>query len=322
MHDIVIVGCGAVAEHGHIPAAKKVGAQIVGVVDPNLQRARALVPEATVTASLDDALELATYFVVASPHRFHADAATLLARSNKRVLVEKPLHISEYQSGILSKLTISQRRHLTMAMIRRLQPGFAVAKRLIIDGAFGTLQSVTIKEGSVYSWPVTTASFWDRELAGGGVLVDVGSHVLDLIYFLLGDIPQVVQHFDDSCGGVEANSETIMRNTGGTSVKIVLSRTRPLGPSLELSFSGRSVIIASTDGRELAGGGTKSLLGVSHRSLDQLFAIQMERWLSGAEEELADFDSGLAVSRTIQEAYRIREPLRLPWEPQRKPASE
>ena len=66
-----------------------------------------------------------------------------------------------------------------------------------------------VREGRVYDWPSLTDAPLRKESAGGGVLIDVGVHVLDSLHFCLGELA-VMDYADDSFGGVEAEAEKVV----------------------------------------------------------------------------------------------------------------
>ena len=66
------------------------------------------------------------------------------------------------------------------------------------------MQSLQIQEGGPFNWPAATPSFFDPKQAGGGVLIDVGVHVLDVLLWWLGE-PARITYADDAAGGLEAN---------------------------------------------------------------------------------------------------------------------
>src|SRR5262249_31836253 len=71
-------------------------------------------------------------------------------------------------------------------------------------------------------------SMFKKESAGGGVLIDTGSHTLDALLWWLGDVAQF-DYADDAEGGVEADCEIHLTMASGATGVVELSRTRELG---------------------------------------------------------------------------------------------
>src|SRR5207253_244567 len=82
-------------------------------------------------------------------------------------------------------------RVLAVGMVRRMFPSLALAKELVEGGALGDDLRFVYREGSVYGWPVSTDAAFRRATAGGGVLTDVGSHVLDFLAAIFGAPPAI-----------------------------------------------------------------------------------------------------------------------------------
>jgi predicted dehydrogenase len=97
-------------------------------------------------------------------------------------------------------------RVLAVAYPRRFYSNFADVARLVANGELGDELEFTYREGTTYSWRVATDAAFRRERSGGGALLDIGVHMLDLLTWIFGD-PVVTRSFDDSLGsGVETNS--------------------------------------------------------------------------------------------------------------------
>jgi predicted dehydrogenase len=116
---------------------------------------------------------------------------------------------------------------LAVGHFRRFFWSCRAIKQIIDIGMLGRVQSFTFLEGETYSWPAASASFFDRKQAGGGVLIDAGAHMIDLLLWWLGDVEEV-EYADDAMGGVEANCVMHLRMKSGASGTVQLSRDWPL----------------------------------------------------------------------------------------------
>jgi len=231
MISVAYIGCGAVVQRSHLPALKLVdGLHPVAFVDRDqntLQLLSTEYPDAILTSDAEKAIEAADLIVIATPSGSHYQLAVEALSAGKHVLVEKPLALTENQSMEVIRLADKENRLLAVSLVRRLLSHNRLFKQLIDMGVVGKIQSVNVSEGSVFNWPVQSADFYDPNLSGGGVLLDNGAHLLDLVLWWLGDT-SLVSYFDDSQGGVEAECRVEMQMKDGAEVIVEMSRLRNL----------------------------------------------------------------------------------------------
>jgi len=130
---------------------------------------------------------------ICSPNIYHKDAVIQAIRNGKHVYCEKPLAADYAEAREI--LAVSEKSGVTtqMALQYRCFPATIRAKELVDAGAIGNLMSFRchyLHSGSVDpDKPIT----WklDKRFGGGGVLLDLGPHALDLMYFLLGEYESV-----------------------------------------------------------------------------------------------------------------------------------
>jgi predicted dehydrogenase/nucleoside-diphosphate-sugar epimerase len=204
---IAIVGCGAIAQ-AHARAISAVpGARCSVLVDVDAARAEFLgssyFPEAKVTQRYEEIAGLADAAIVAVPNAYHAAATKSLLRAGLHVLCEKPLAVSYADARELLSVAEECGRVLACGLVRR----FFVSTELTIEALRRELVGRPLRfevHESVWNWPMSRAAF-DRGISGGGVLIDLGPHVLDLIEAWFGPA-ELEESFDDERGGVEASS--------------------------------------------------------------------------------------------------------------------
>lgn len=224
-----LVGCGAVSRLYHAPALallEREGLVEVRVLtDPDpraLGELRAVFPAATASveesAAIGAGLELA---IVASPPRFHAEPTVRLLRAGTAVLCEKPMAASIEEAGAMIEAAERAGRPLAVGLVRRFLPATDFIHTVVREKLLGTLESFSCREGGSFRWPTRTPSFFER--SNGGVLMDVGVHLLDLISWWLGS-PERVEYADDAMGGVAANCRIHLRFGDGCAGEVRLSR--------------------------------------------------------------------------------------------------
>ncbi|NTY61063.1 Gfo/Idh/MocA family protein [Mycolicibacterium sphagni] len=212
---VLVIGAGAVVGEHYRPPLRRLekakAIQVLGVVDPNESRGREIAsnfkrarPYSDCEAAFrDGSYDLA---IVASPPGFHADNACTALEHGCHVLCEKPMTTTAADADRMNAAAAKADRVLGVAYPRRFYSNFADVARLVANGELGDELEFTYREGSTYGWQAATDAAFRRERSGGGALLDVGVHMLDLLTWTFGD-PVVTRSFDDSLGnGVETNS--------------------------------------------------------------------------------------------------------------------
>ncbi len=194
-----IIGCGAVTERKSGPALQNAtGSELYMVMRRNEEllidyAKRHHVPHYTTDAqALIDCPEVDAVYV-ATPPSSHVDYAIAALRAGKPVYVEKPLSVSFPECQRLIAAQKETGLPVFAAYYRRRLPYFLKVEELLKDGAIGTVRAAQITyhatEGSGGAgdppWRMVKA------IGGGGLLLDVGSHTLDMMDYLLGPIAQV-----------------------------------------------------------------------------------------------------------------------------------
>ena len=131
--------------------------------------------------------------IVALPNYEHRPVVEALVASGKHVLCEKPLAPSAADSWAM--LQAARRAgvvHCVGFNLRRV-PAIAAIKKALERGDFGETRQFISHYLTDYAADEDAPLAWrfKRELAGGGALADVGSHIIDIARFLLGDIESV-----------------------------------------------------------------------------------------------------------------------------------
>lgn len=196
-----MIGCGNVTEVKSGPAFSRIkNSRLVGVMSRNSEKARDYALRHQVPRWYDDPEKLiadpdinAVY--VATPPSSHTEYAIKAARANKHVYVEKPMALNYKECMEMIQAADQAGIKLLVAYYRRCLPYFLKVKSLLSQGAIGDIRLVQLK-----LWRSLPAEKPDpenlpwryvQEISGGGLFVDLGSHQLDLLDFLLGPIAAV-----------------------------------------------------------------------------------------------------------------------------------
>jgi predicted dehydrogenase len=209
-----LLGFGNVAEKGHLPAwARRGDFEIVAVADTNAGRralAKELLPGARVYEDGEALLAREDIDVVdiATPPTSHAPLVVRSTMAGCHVLCEKPLTTSLEDFATLKET--ARRYGIVVHTVHNWKSSaqFHRVAALLAEGAIGTLLSVrfdTVRNGHA----ATAGESWrsDVTLAGGGILVDHGWHLLYLLLSLCGRIPHEVRAVVDRRRYLSSNVE-------------------------------------------------------------------------------------------------------------------
>ena len=129
---------------------------------------------------------------VATPPDSHREYVVRVARAGKPVYVEKPMARTALECEEMISACDEAGVGLFVAYYRRAMPRFATVKELLDSGRIGQLRSVSIRNERPGHVDVAGHGGWrvDPEISGGGHFVDLGSHTLDLLDWLLGPVTQ------------------------------------------------------------------------------------------------------------------------------------
>lgn len=316
---VALVGCGAVARLYYTPAIRQLAqagdVELVMAFDPDrgaVEDVRKNFPGAGTVESFEslctDAFDLA---IVASPHPLHAPQTIALLQAGRSVLCEKPMAASLADAQAMLQAARSSDALLAVGMVRRFFPAAEFIRQALALGMLGEPSSFQIAEGGAhFGWPVTSVAYFQRRHSHGGVLMDVGSHVLDLVAWWLGE-PDELEYQDDAMGGIEANCRIRVRYASGLSGEIRLSRDTALAN--RCAITGRNGWLTWSqnvaDGLEMGISGTRYVLDAALYRTDATGSSGRAR-IRGYNFE----QSFVAQLRNVVAAVRGQEPLRVPAE--------
>jgi len=206
---VIIVGAGAIARVAHVPAAiASPWVELVGIVDPDTNRARSLCADygldIAVTGDLNNMVESFDGAVIATPNDLHASVAIELLQNDIPVLVEKPLATTVDEA---EAVVSAARRHGKVCAVgyhTRHSGACQSLRYAVTSGHFGETVAFAHQDGSRGGWSPLSGYNLDVKRAGGGVLVSTGTHFLDRILWLWGT-PSSVDLRDNAGGGPESH---------------------------------------------------------------------------------------------------------------------
>ena len=171
---------------------------LTGVCDSNPDAAASMKEKngfEMATSDLDELLGCKDIDVVtvSTPNVFHKENILAALAAGKHVYVDKPLAASyrealevaeaRKKSGLIGQIAHQFRFYPAVMRAKQLMEEGRIGKIMSFHGAY--LHSGSIAKNKPIGWKQ------DKAMGGGGVLFDLGSHILDLLYSLLGDFSEI-----------------------------------------------------------------------------------------------------------------------------------
>ncbi len=307
---IAIIGCGGIA-NAHAQCVEMTDADaLVSVADINPAAAREFGDQwgaqafGTVEALLAETAPDAA--IVCTPPNSHRQIVSLLLESGVPVLCEKPLAHTVADGEALVDVASRTGLPAYVAYCHRFNPAAQLMREYVEQGRLGTLH--TFRNAFTGSAPqLTTAWRTDLEVAGGGCLMDNGSHSIDILQFITGPVRDVRAqlHFaHEGRGDVAADLITLGESgvAGLISVSYVSARGEAkfevIGSDMALEYDYVSSGSTVTVYRPASEPVKQDLpAGCEVRFIEQYRAFREA--LQGRPTMLATFEEALAVSRVI-----------------------
>jgi predicted dehydrogenase len=253
---VLIVGCGAVVSEYQGPAAREAQRmgliEVVGLVDHSedrLSKCLDLFPKAETYANIEEAGS-ADLALIATPVRSHAEIATKLLHRGYHLLIEKPICLSLDELDVIRDEARRHERIIAVGHFRRFFPALETIRSFIASGVFGPVRRIIAEEGGQFRWPAASAGFFTKQDGGGGVTMDIGIHMFEMLISWLGT-PEIIDYTDDAMGGVEINSAANLRWPSGAEAHIRLSWDVALSNRYRIEFERATITWCSGQATDL-----------------------------------------------------------------------
>jgi scyllo-inositol 2-dehydrogenase (NADP+) len=266
-----LVGYGLAGSAFHAPLiATTPGMRLAAVVTSNAERAaqaHAQHPGIAVVESAERLWERAgelDLVVIASPNRTHVPLAFAALEAGLPVVVDKPLAATSADARRLVDEARARGLLLSVFQNRRWDGDFLTLRRLRAEGALGTVHRF---ESRFERWRPAPKPGWRERgdpAEAGGVLFDLGSHLVDQALVLFGPVKEVYAEIDRRRPGVEVDDDAFVALTHASGVRSHLwtslvaaedtGRMRVLGSRAAYVKSGLDVQEAALRGGEKPGG--------------------------------------------------------------------
>ncbi|MBE6601395.1 MAG: Gfo/Idh/MocA family oxidoreductase [Ruminococcaceae bacterium] len=189
-----IIGCGGIANGKHMPSLKKVAdCEMVAFCDIVLERAEEAkekfgTPDAKVYTDYKELLKDPEIEVVhvCTPNRSHSFITVDALEAGKHVMCEKPMAINSIEAKKMLDAAKRTGKKLTIGYQSRFRDDSQYLKSEVESGTFGDIyyaRAISLRRRAVPTWGV----FLNEYEQGGGPLIDIGTHALDLTLWLMNN---------------------------------------------------------------------------------------------------------------------------------------
>ena len=260
------IGCAHIHTPGFVNEVVKRGYQNVGDWDHNEERALKNAEKlGTAVHTVEElaASEEVTAYVVCSETNLHLELLQTLVATNKPIFVEKPMGTDGANSQAILELFQSSESLFQTGYFMRGQSTILTLKKKVEEGAFGTVTRVRASNchsGALGGWFDTDWRWMaDRSQSGVGAFGDLGTHVLDILLWIFGDIKSVTGVLDNGTAryeGCDELGEALLKFESGTIGTLTASwddvanpQTITVSGTKGFAILGNDLQIAGPDGK-------------------------------------------------------------------------
>jgi len=191
---LAFVGVGWIGFHRMKALVDSGQADVCAILEPQAElaeRAQRLAPDAAVVSDFNELLANgADGVVIATPSAMHSEQAIAAAENGLAVFCQKPLGIHTRETARAINAARTANRLLHIDLCYRFLEGVTKIRRLIHNGELGEIYSADFVFHNAYG--PDKAWFYDPRLSGGGCLIDLGIHLVDLALWFF-DFQRVAQ---------------------------------------------------------------------------------------------------------------------------------
>ncbi|MCP8617873.1 Gfo/Idh/MocA family protein [Salirhabdus salicampi] len=190
-----IIGPGQIAQTAHIPnyVKRPNEVEVVALVGTSKHKANQIANQMDIPYAFDDVQEMLDTcdldaVSICTPNKYHKEAAILALQAGCHVFCEKPPAISVQEAIEMEEAAKDFGKVLTFNLHYRHSSEVEMMKRFIGEGELGEIYSARVhalRRRGIPGWGV----FTNKDIQGGGPLIDIGIHMLDVALYLM-DYPQ------------------------------------------------------------------------------------------------------------------------------------
>ncbi|MBS3945648.1 MAG: Gfo/Idh/MocA family oxidoreductase [Melioribacter sp.] len=224
-----VIGLGGIAQLVHLPILSKLNTvQLVAVAEINRSRMKNVGEKYPSAKQFLDYKEMLSNdeldaVIISTPTDTHEKIALDCLESKKNILIEKPISRNLKEAKEIVTAAKKVKKVAMVGMNSRFRPDTMLLRSIINSGDLGDLFYINCswlrKKSSLQKW------FTNKNLSGGGVIIDLGIVILDLALWMLGDNVETVsvQKYDHTKNETEDSAMGMLRFQKGEVVNFEVS---------------------------------------------------------------------------------------------------
>lgn len=191
-----VVGLGYAGKTHMTAFSKHAGTKLAAIAGKELERLPVLAEEFNAESQYSDWEDLVQdptldIVSIATPNSLHHPIAVAALNAGKHVFCEKPLALSGKQAEEMAQAAKRNNRILEVAFNYRRRNDVATVQRMVAEGQLGRVYHSRVSWKRRKGIPGINSWFTSKALAGGGVTIDLGPHLIDSLLYMLGE-PKVI----------------------------------------------------------------------------------------------------------------------------------
>jgi len=245
---------------------------------------------------------------ICTPNKFHAPIAIDALKAGKHVYCEKPMAMNTEEAEAMVRTAKETGLKLSVGYPSRFSDDAQFLKSLIVSGELGEIyyaEAAAIRRRGVPTWGV----FLSKELQGGGPLIDIGTHIVDLTLWLMGDYSMPVAVLGATyqklapLGGYNIwgpwdPKKFEVEDSAFGLVKLESGATLMVKASWALNLSEpQPSFLCGTKGGAIFGGGSLQIFSHTHNRLIDISPVPTHSGESLFDREISDWVDALLNDR-------------------------
>lgn len=215
-----LIGAGAIGAVRCDALRQSGQCELAAIHDLDEGRAKSVAPEARFHADSPSLLanDDIDAVIISTPPNTHEDLATAALKAGKHVLLEKPMAPTIDACARMAKAAAQTGRLLTVGYNHRYFEAAKLVRDAVRNAEIGALTHVRVYAGHTGLSEFKARWMYDAKVMGGGALFDNGTHVIDLLRYIMGDADEVVGMASSkvwNLPGVEDNGFGLIRSSNG-----------------------------------------------------------------------------------------------------------